>query len=111
MKDPHRVTLKSDVRVQTAVPRSGVWYARDARVDVSGVRFSRDTKTLFGVADGARTLALPSTVRTVRGGAFRGATSLRSVALNEGLPALWRRKWLTEKRSRETFLPRAALRV
>ena len=88
VKAPHRVTLKSDTGVQIAVPRSGVWYARDVRLEVSGVRFSRDTETLFCGTDGVRTLALSRSSRTVHADAFRGATSLRSVTLNESLQAL-----------------------
>ena len=58
------------------------------RIEISGVEYTRNMKTIFGGSDGIRTIIFPTMVRIVRLGSFHKVQSLRTVVLNEGLEIL-----------------------
>lgn len=58
------------------------------RVTISGVQYSRDTKSMFSGSDGIRTITFPAMVRSVRQRSFYKMRSLRIAILNEGLETL-----------------------
>ena len=70
---PHKTAGVRDPRGSKTVPKNGVRYARDARthsletrIGVSGAGFCRDMGTIFGGAEGIRTIVFPKTVKTAR---------------------------------------------
>ena len=88
---PRRRATARDPDEMKIAPRSGIVYRvgkKEPRIAVSGAQFSRNTGAVFGGPNDAETIIFPSTIRTVRQGAFSKAPSLRAVILNEGLKIL-----------------------
>ena len=95
VKQVRKMLPTKNLSEQKSVLNSGIMYTKNSqmrtlspRVGVSGTVFSRDVRTIFGSPDGIRTIAFPTTVRTVRQGSFYKVQSLRAAVLNEGLEVL-----------------------
>ena len=70
---PHRAAGVRDPRGPKTVPKNCMRCARDprtrsleTRIRVSGVGFCGDVGTIFGGAEGIRTIVFPKTVKTAR---------------------------------------------